>query len=61
MWIIVENDMTDDYVNILMDEEGKAIKFIDKISAWRYMELMCKDHGVDMEQLESDVELWRLH
>ena len=23
MWIIVENDMTDDYVNILMDEEGK--------------------------------------
>ena len=61
MWIIVENDTIDNYINILMDDEGNAMQFVDKISAWRYMELMCKDHGVDMEQLESDVELWRLH
>ena len=61
MWIIVENDTIDDYVNILMDDEGNAMQFVDKISAWRYMELMCKEHGVDMEQIENDVELLRLH
>tara|TARA_R100000306_G_C4275100_1_gene92148 strand:+ start:287 stop:472 length:186 start_codon:yes stop_codon:yes gene_type:complete len=61
MWIIVENDTLDDYVNILSDDDGNAVKFVDKISAWRYMELMCKDFGLDMEQLESGVELWRLH
>mgnify|MGYP003679245695 CR=1 FL=1 len=61
MWIIVQNDMTDDYVNVLMDDDGNAVKFTDKISAWRYIELMCKEHGVDMSHMESDVELWRLH
>ena len=61
MWIIVQNDTTEDYVNLLMDEDGNTVKFVDKISAWRYMELMCKDNGVDMEQIENDVELWRLH
>tara|TARA_R100000656_G_scaffold9574_1_gene10390 strand:- start:323 stop:484 length:162 start_codon:yes stop_codon:yes gene_type:complete len=53
--------MTDDYVNVLMDDDGNAVKFTDKVSAWRYIELMCKEHGVDMEHMESDVELWRLH
>ena len=33
MWIIVQQDTEDDYVNILMDEEGSALKFKDKISA----------------------------
>ena len=61
MWIIVQNDMTDDYVNVLMDDDGNAVKFTDKISAWRNIELMCKEQGVDMEHMESDVELWRLH
>ena len=61
MWIIVQNDMTDDYVNVLMDDDGNAVKFTDKVSAGRYIELMCKEHGVDMEHMESDVELWRLH
>jgi len=53
--------MTDDYVNVLMDDDGNAVKFTDKISAWRYIELMCKEHGVDMSHMENDVELWRLH
>ena len=53
--------MTDNYVNLLTDEDDNTVKFVDKISAWRYIELMCKEHGVDMEQIENDVELWRLH
>ena len=61
MWIIVQNDMTDNYVNLLTDEDDNTVKFVDKISAWRYMELMCKENGVDIEQIENDVELWRLH
>ena len=61
MWIIVQNDTTDNYINLLTDEDDNTVKFVDKISAWRYIELMCKEHGVDMEQIENDVELWRLH
>ena len=53
--------MTDNYVNLLTDEDDNTVKFVDKISAWRYMELMCKEYGVDMDQIENDVELWRLH
>ena len=53
--------MTDNYVNLLTDEDDNTVKFVDKISAWRYMELMCKENGVDIEQIENDVELWRLH
>jgi hypothetical protein len=61
MWIIVQNDTTDNYINLLTDEDDNTVKFVDKISAWRYMELMCKEYGVDMDQIENDVELWRLH
>ena len=61
MWIIVQNDTTDNYINLLTDEDDNTVKFVDKISAWRYMELMCKENGVDIEQIENDVELWRLH
>jgi hypothetical protein len=61
MWIIVQNDMDDDGMNILMDDTGAAMKFKDKPSAYRYIEVMCKEYGLNYELLENDVELWRLH
>jgi hypothetical protein len=61
MWIIVQSDMEDSGMNVLMDDEGGAIKFKDKVSAYRYIEHLCKEHGVDYELMENDIELWRLH
>ena len=61
MWIIVQNDMEDDGTNVLMDDRGAAMKFKDKVSAYRYIEIMCKEYGLDYELMENDVELWRLH
>ncbi len=61
MWIIVNSDFDEDCVNILMDEEGTAMKFIDKSSAYRYLQSMCKEHGLDCDLMEGDIELWRLH
>jgi len=53
--------MDDDGMNILMDDTGAAMKFKDKPSAYRYIEVMCKEYGLNYELLENDVELWRLH
>ena len=61
MWIIVQNDMEDDGTNVLMDDRGAAMKFKDKVSAYRYIEIMCKEYGLDYDLMENDVELWRLH
>ncbi len=61
MWIIVQSDTEDDRVNVLMDEDGCAMQFKNKISAYRYLEKMCNDSGVDHELLENDIELWRMH
>ena len=61
MWIIVQNDMEDDGTNVLMDDRGAAMKFKDKVSAYRYIEIMCKEYGFDYDLMENDVELWRLH
>ena len=61
MWIIVQSDMEDEGINVLMDDTGGAIKFKDKVSAHRYIEIMCKEYGLDYELMENDVELWRLH
>ena len=61
MWIIVQSDMEDDGINVLMDDKGDAVKFRDKVSAYRYIEIMCKEYGLDYELMENDVELWRLH
>ncbi len=59
MWIIVQSDMED--LNVLMDDSGCAMQFKDKLSAYRYLEKMCNEFGVDHELLENDVELWRMH
>mgnify|MGYP003146608765 FL=1 len=61
MWIIVQQDTEEDYVNVLMDDQGETVKFKDKISAWRWMERMCKEFNIDYQLMENDVELWRLH
>jgi hypothetical protein len=61
MWIIVQSDMEDDGMNVLMDDKGAAVKFKDKVSAYRYIEIMCKEYGLDYDLMENDVELWRLH
>ena len=61
MWIIVQNDMEDDGTNVLMDDRGAAMKFKDQVSAYRYIEIMCKEYGLDYDLMENDVELWRFH
>ena len=61
MWIIVNSDFDEDCANILMDEDGTAMKFKDKTSAYRYLQSMCKEHGLDYDLMEGDIELCRLH
>ena len=53
--------MEDDGTNVLMDDRGAAMKFKDKVSAYRYIEIMCKEYGLDYDLMENDIELWRLH
>ncbi len=63
MWIIVNSDdeFDEDCANILMGEDGAALKFKDKTSAYRYLQSMCKEHGLDYDLMEGDIELCRLH
>ena len=61
MWIIVNVDFHEECENILKDDDGAAMKFKDKISAYRYIQIMCKEHGLDYDLMESDIELWQLH
>ena len=61
MWIVVQSDLEDNGMNVLMADTGSAIKFKDKLSAWRYIERMCKEFGINYELMENDIELWRLH
>jgi hypothetical protein len=62
MWIVVQSDVEENgFFDVLMDDDGTALKFKHRISAWRYLEQMCKEANIDYELMENDVELWRLH
>jgi len=48
MWVIVRTDPEDDdypLPEILMNDDGSAKTFINEITAWRYMELICKEYN----------------
>jgi len=63
MWIITRSDPDMEMPDLLTDEDGTVLTFHDKISAWRYMELICKDVDIDTTKFMEDVSIniCRLH
>tara|TARA_Y100000310_G_C20266563_1_gene616048 strand:+ start:40 stop:285 length:246 start_codon:yes stop_codon:yes gene_type:complete len=63
MWVISRSDPDMELPDLLTDDDGSAIIFNDKISAWRYIELLCKDVNVDVNQFMEDdsINICRLH
>ena len=66
MWVIVRTDPEDDdypLPEILMNEDGSAKTFINEITAWRYMELICKEYNYhpDMFMNDPGVGIMRVH
>jgi len=63
MWVISRSDPDMELPDLLTDDNGFAIIFNDKISAWRYIELLCKDVSVDVQQFMEDdsINICRLH
>jgi|TARA_R100000656_G_scaffold112024_1_gene84049 hypothetical protein len=60
MFVIVRTDPEHkDYPlpDVLMDDDGSAKTFIDEDSAWRYMELICKEHSFPPKMFMEDVYL----
>ena len=66
MWCIVRTDPEDeDYPlpDVLMDDDGSVKTFIDETTAWRYMELICKEYNFpsDMFLNDNSIGLMRIH
>jgi len=63
MWIITRDDPDMALPDLLTDDEGQVLTFHDKISAWRYIELICKDIHMDTSTfMEADlISICRLH
>ena len=63
MWVISRSDPDVELPDLLTDDDGSPIIFNDKISAWRYIELLCKDVNVDINQFMEDdsINICRLH
>jgi hypothetical protein len=63
MWVISRSDPDVELPDLLTDDDGSPIIFNDKISAWRYIELLCKDVNVDVNQFMEDdsINICRLH
>ena len=66
MWVIARTDPEDDdypLPEILMNEDGSAKTFINEITAWRYMELICKEYNFPSDMFMNDpgVGIMRVH
>ena len=61
MWVITKDDSDNMMPDVLTDEDGSMLTFIDKGSAWKYIETLCYDNGVPFSFLDySDITLYRL-
>lgn len=62
MWVITHTDPDEMLPELLTDEEGSVMTFHDKISAWRYIELMFKEFGVPSSFMDDEcIDICRLH
>jgi len=62
MWVIARNDPDELMPEILTDEKGSVVTFIDKVSAWKYIETLCYNNGIPSSFLDfSDITIHRLH
>ena len=66
MWCIVRADPEDEEYpmpDVLMNDDGSVKTFIDEVTAWRYMELICKelDFPTDAFMNDASIGLMRIH
>jgi|TARA_R110002020_G_scaffold395754_1_gene605793 hypothetical protein len=62
MWVIGRNDPEEIMPEVLTDDDGSVLTFVDKGTAWKYIETLCYDNGVPFSFLDyTDITLYRLH
>lgn len=62
MWVIARDDPEELMPEVLIDEDGSVMTFINRATAWKYIETLCYDSGVPFSFLDySDITLYRLH
>ena len=52
MWVIARDDPEELLPEVLIDEDGSVMTFINRATAWKYIETLCYDSGVPFSFLD---------